>query len=61
MKKTYMLPALQVLRLNTHQFIAASITKNGDNAEVVLDDEEYNESFNSRRNVNVWEEEEKED
>lgn len=59
MKKTYMLPALQVLRLNTHQFIAASITKNDDNAEVVLDDEEYNESFNSRRNVNVWEEEEK--
>lgn len=65
MKKTYMLPTLQVLRLNTHQFIAASIKRetgsdNTATAEVVLDDEEYNGSFNSRRNINVWEEEEEE-
>ncbi|MBQ4392381.1 MAG: hypothetical protein II826_04630 [Prevotella sp.] len=61
MKKTYLQPALQVLRLNTNQFIAASPKINGDKAEVVLDDEEYNESFNSRRNSNVWDEEDEEE
>lgn len=61
MKKTYLQPALQVLRLNTHQFIAASPKINNDKAEVVLDDEEYNESFNSRRNSNVWDEEDEEE
>ena len=60
MKKTYLQPTLQVLRLNTHQFIAASI-KQGEKPEVVLDDEEYNGSFNSRRNGNVWEDEEEEE
>lgn len=62
MKKTYLQPTLQVLRLNTHQFIAASpIKQEGNNAVVDLDNEEYNGNFNSRRNGNVWEDEEEED
>lgn len=58
MNKTYLQPATQAFRVNTQQFIAASITKGDKTAEVTLDDEEYNDVFNSRRHNNVWGDEE---
>ncbi len=61
MKKTYLLPATQAFRVNTQQFIAASITKESEKAEVILDDEEYNGSFNTRRRNSVWDDEEMEE
>lgn len=59
MKKTYLQPASQALSMVTEQLIAASITGDSSNAEVTLDDEEYDGSFNARRR-DLWQEDEEE-
>ncbi|MBR4898745.1 MAG: hypothetical protein IKZ48_08170 [Prevotella sp.] len=64
MKKTYISPVAQTVVVVTGRMIASSIKVDGDKAEVVIDDEEYDEPFNSRKHGNgrnVWDEEEEEE
>ena len=61
MKKNYISPVAQTVVVVTGRMIASSIKADGDKAEVVIDDEEYDEPFNSRKHGNshnMWDEEE---
>ena len=64
MKKIYISPVVQTVVVVTGRMIAASINADDEKAEVIIDDEEYDEPFNSRKHGNshnVWDEEEEEE
>ncbi len=61
MKKPYFSPMIDASVVTTDSFIAASITVNGEFAEIELDDETYQGSFKARQQNDVWEENEAEE
>lgn len=61
MKKVYICPATGILILQPTTMMVGSFKKEGDYAKVDLADTPYSGSFNSRKQVNVWGDEEDED
>ena len=60
MKKTYMIPGIDVVevRVDTVLGAASVLDPSKDNQDITPTDDEYNDEFGSRRNLDRWDEEE---